>query len=111
MIINGNTVRQIASVPVKANLAVIAKKSITEMMREIQDDTIYRNFVLARNVGAKFHLTAIPDSIPLAQEGLDFDRERMKKLFAAGVEDGLKGPSNWLKSPPHVNRYERLAAN
>ncbi|GIL00940.1 MAG: patatin family protein [Alphaproteobacteria bacterium] len=111
MIINGNTVRQNASVPVKANLADIAKKSITEMMREIQDDTIYRNFVLARNVGAKFHLTAIPDSIPLAQEGLDFDRERMKKLFAAGVEDGLKGPANWLKSPPHVNRYERLAAN
>lgn len=110
MIINGNTVRQNATVPVKASLADIAKKSITEMMREIQDDTIYRDFVLARNVGAKFHLTAIPDSIPLAQEGLDFDPVRMQKLFKAGLAEGMNGPESWATSPPGVGRYERLAS-
>jgi predicted acylesterase/phospholipase RssA len=109
MVINGNTVRANASVPVKATLSDIAKKSITEMMREIQTDTIYRDFVLARNVNAKFRLTAIPDSIPMAQEGLNFDPERMRKLFAAGMAVGLKGPDAWLKSPPNVNRYEKVA--
>jgi predicted acylesterase/phospholipase RssA len=110
MIINGNTVRENAAVPVKATLSDIAKKSITEMMREIQTDTIYRDFVLARNVGAHFHLTAIPDSIPMAQESLNFDAARMNKLFEAGYAAGINGVKHWLKEPPHVNRYEKVAA-
>jgi len=111
MVINGNTLRQNATVPVQANLADIAKKSIVEMMRKIQDDTIYRDFVLARNVGAKFHLTAIPDSIPLAQQSLDFDTARMKMLFEAGYANGLKGPKEWQNLPPNVAPDERIAAN
>ncbi len=110
MVINGNTVRENAAAPVKANLPDIAKKSIMEMMREIQTDTIYRDFVLAQNVGAKFHLTAIPDSIPLAQEGLNFEPERMNRLFQAGYAAGVNGTGQWLKEPPHVNRYEKFAS-
>ena len=110
MVINGNTVRENAAAPVKANLPDIAKKSIMEMMREIQTDTIFRDFVLAQNVGAKFHLTAIPDSIPLAQEGLNFEPERMNRLFQAGYAAGINGTGQWLKEPPHVNRYEKLAS-
>lgn len=110
MVINGNTVRENAAAPVKANLPDIAKKSIMEMMREIQTDTIFRDFVLAQNVGAKFHLTAIPDSIPLAQEGLNFEPERMNRLFQAGYAAGVNGTGQWLKEPPHVNRYEKLAS-
>ena len=110
MIINGNTVRENAAAPVKANLPDIAKKSIMEMMREIQTDTIYRDFVLARNVGASFHLTAIPDSIPMAQEGLNFNTARMNKLFQAGYTVGINGVGQWLKEPPHVSRYEKVAS-
>lgn len=109
MVINGNTVRQNAYQPVKAKLADIAKKSIVEMMREIQGDTIYRDYVLARNIGAKFRLTAIPDSIPMAQEGLDFEPERMRTLFQAGFADGMKGPENWLNGPPNASPYEKVA--
>ncbi|MCB1041261.1 MAG: hypothetical protein KDA94_17255, partial [Acidimicrobiales bacterium] len=61
-------------------------------------------------VGAKFHLTAIPDSIPMAQEGLNFDTARMNKLFQAGYAAGINGADQWLKEPPHVNRYEKIAA-
>ncbi|MCB1461030.1 MAG: patatin-like phospholipase family protein [Nitratireductor sp.] len=110
MIINGNTVRENAAAPVKANLPDIAKKSIMEMMREIQTDTIYRDFVLARNVGASFHLTAIPDSIPMAQEGLNFNTARMNKLFQAGYTVGINGVGQWLNEPPHVSRYEKVAS-
>ena len=110
MVVNGNTVRHNASSPVKANLADIAKKSIVELMRELQDDTIYRDFVIARNVGATFRLTAIPDSIPMAAESLNFDNERMRRLYQAGVVEGMKGPEGWLHEPPGVSRYERLVA-
>ena len=110
MVVNGNTMRHNASAPVKGTVMDIAKKTIVELMRELQDDTIYRDFVLARNVGATFRLTAIPDSIPMAQDSLNFDNERMRRLYQAGVVEGLKGPQGWLSEPPGVSRYERLVA-
>lgn len=110
MVVNGNTTRLNSSVPVSAKLTDIAQKSIVELMRQLQDETVYRDFVLANNVGAQFYITQIPDSIPLATEGLNFDTKRMNQLFQAGLQDGLKGPGGWLREPPTVSRYERLAA-
>ena len=111
MIINGNTTKLNASVPVKPTLASIAQKSISELMRVLQDETVYRDFVIARNVGAKFHLTQIPDSIPLANESLNFNAERMSQLYQAGLADGLKGTQAWLSEPAKISRYEKLAGN
>ncbi len=111
MIINGNTTKLNSSTPVKASLASIAQKSIVELMRVLQDETVYRDFVVARNVGAKFRLTQIPDSIPLANEGLNFDKKRMNELYQAGLADGVKGPDAWLTEPPKITRFEKLAAN
>ncbi len=111
LVINGSTARQNSGKPVKANLADIAKKSILELMRELQDEQIFRDYVLARNVRAKFHLTAIPDAIGPSQESLDFNIERMRKLFAAGQAEGLKGPKSWQSDPPNTTRFERLAGN
>ena len=110
MIINGNTTKLNSSVAVKPTLANIAQKSIVEMMRVLQDETVYRDFIVARNVGASFHLTQIPDSIPLSNEGLDFNAKRMQLLYNAGVADGLKGPSGWLSEPPNISPYEKVAA-
>lgn len=111
MVINGNTTKLNSSVPVKPTLASIAQKSITELMRVLQDETVYRDFVISRNVGASFRLTQIPDSIPLAQEGLNFEPKRMRQLYEAGLADGLKGANAWLSEPPKISRYEKLAAN
>ncbi len=111
MVVNGNTTKLNASVAVKPTLASIAQKSIVEMMRVLQDETVYRDFVMARNVGASFHLTQIPDTIPLSNEGLDFDAKRMRQLYDAGVADGAKGASGWMSEPPKISRYEKLAAN
>lgn len=107
MIINGNTTKLNASRPVDPSALEIAKKSIVELMRELQDDTLYRNFVLARNVNAQFRMTQIPDAIPLAEEGLDFDQERMRNLFQAGFQQGAKGPEAWRTEPPRLGRFER----
>lgn len=111
MVINGNTARQNAVKPVKGDLADIAKKSIVELMRGLQSETIYRNYALARNAGAEFRMTAIPDSIPPAQESLNFDSKRMRKLFEAGLADGRKGPKAWRTTPPNLTQLETLASN
>jgi predicted acylesterase/phospholipase RssA len=111
LIVNGNTTRQNAVKPVDGTLADIAKKSIAELMRGLQAETVYKDYALARNVGAHFRMTSIPDSIEPAQESLNFDNARMRKLYAAGFEDGLKSPKQWLTAPPNTEKAAQLAAN
>ena len=110
MVVNGNTARYNASKPVSAKLADIAQKAIGELMRELMDDTVYRGYVGAINSGADFYLTAIPDEILPSDKGLDFNPERMRRLFEAGRKVGLAGPNGWEKQPPRLGRFEVMAA-
>jgi predicted acylesterase/phospholipase RssA len=100
MIINGTTRRFNSSTPVKANLASITQKTIAELMRELQRETIYRHYTTARDTGMKFNITSIPDDIPIAQQSLNFDPARMRKLYDAGQRIGVQGVQAWAKSPP-----------
>ena len=104
MVINGTTRRYNASEPVEATLASITRKTISELLRELQRDTIFRHYVSAKNADVDFHLTSIPDSIPIAQESLNFDIKRMNRLYRAGYEIGLKGPDSWATRPPSSAR-------
>jgi len=108
MVVNGNTARFNSSQPVSGKLADIAQKSISELMRELMDDTIYRGYVGTVNSGADYYLTAIPDSILPSQKSLDFDTVRMRRLFEAGRELGASGPANWMREPPRLGRYEKV---
>ena len=110
MIVNRSTARFNASQPVKPTLAGIARKSILEMMRELQENTIYRDYVLAANTGAKFKITAIPDSFPPSNNVVKIDLVRMKKLFAIGHEVGLAGLSRWNDHPDLISPNERVKA-
>lgn len=109
LVVNGNTARYNASKPVSGKFGDIAQKSIAELMRELMDDTVYRGYVASVNSGTKFHMTAIPDNIPIPQQGLDFDPVRMGKLFAAGRKVGQAGPAGWLNTPPRIGKFERIA--
>jgi predicted acylesterase/phospholipase RssA len=109
LVVNGNTTRLNANTPVQNKVLDIAKKSIVEMMREQQDDTVFRAYVQAKNSGADFYMTQIPDSIPLTEEGLNFNIQRMRRLFLAGQEIGQRGPDKWLKVPPRLDEFEQIA--
>lgn len=112
MIINGSTRRFNDSVPVKPNLASIAQKTIFELMRELQSDTVFRHYSRAKNSGIEFHVTSIPDDIPISQKTLDFDPKRMQLLYEAGLKIGLGGSENWNTKPPSVLRESgQLASN
>jgi len=104
MIVNGSTRRFNDSVPVKPNLASIAQKTIFELMRELQSDTVFRHYVRAKNSGIDFHVTSIPDDIPIADKSLDFDPARMKLLYDTGFKIGRNGADKWNTKPPSVLR-------
>ena len=73
-------------------------------MRELQSDTIFRHYSRAKNSGIDFHLTSIPDDVPVSDKSLDFDPARMQILFDAGFKIGLQGPAKWNTKPPSVLR-------
>ncbi|MEO0327483.1 MAG: patatin-like phospholipase family protein [Pseudomonadota bacterium] len=104
MVINGTTRRYNSSYPVEPKLASIAQKTIFEMMRELQQDTIFRHFVNSKNNGVDFYLTSIPDTITPAQKSLNFNLKRMQKLYRAGFEIGANGLDDWVRQPPEVSR-------
>ena len=110
MIINGSTTKYNATHAVKPTLAGISRKTILEMMRELQDNTIYRNYVLANNQGAKFRITSIPPTFPQSVDMLKFDNVRMKKLFVIGHNVGLSGIKAWATEPSLISNGERIAA-
>ncbi len=107
-IINANQTRRNASVPINADLASIAQKSIAELMRELMNDTVFRGYVTSVNAGAIYRQAAIPDEIPISQESLDFDPVRMRELYQAGYQIGLKGQKNWPDQPNNLSNYEKL---
>lgn len=62
--------------------------------------------------GIRFHMTSIPDEIPISEKSLDFDPKRMQILYDAGYKIGLQGPDNWNTKPPSVLREAgQLASN
>lgn len=110
MVINGSTSKYNATHAVKPTLAEISRKTILEMMRELQDNTIYRDYVLAGKEGAKFRITSIPDSFPASADMLKFDQVRMKKLFAIGHAKGAEGTNKWRTEPNLITKGERIAS-
>ena len=111
LIVNGSTRRFNDSIPVKPNLASIAQKTIVELMRELQSDTIFRHYSRAKNSGIRFHVTAIPDEIPISEKSLDFDPARMQRLYNAGFKIGKGGADKWKVKPPSVLRETRQIAS
>ena len=107
MVVNGTTRRFNASKPVKANVQDIARKTIAELLRELQHDTIFGHYVRSSNFDVKFHMTSIPDNIPIANDALDFDPVRMGKLYDAGFAIGKAGITAWQSGPPNFTEEDR----
>ncbi|MEX0346000.1 MAG: patatin-like phospholipase family protein [Rhizobiaceae bacterium] len=112
VVINDFTTRLNDSTPIRASLLSIARKSIAELMRELLEETVFRGFVLSRQIGAEFYLTSIPQTVEMSDQSLNFDPERNRKLFEAGRKAGQAGADTWHRSPPRANnREKRLASN
>lgn len=112
VVVNDFTARLNDTTPIRASLLSIARKSIAELMRELLEETVFRGFVLSRQLKADFHLTSIPTEFGISDENLNFDPERNRRLFEEGRKAGRNGVDSWYRHPPRINdRERRLAAN
>jgi len=94
--------------PVEPDLASISSKTINELMRGLLYKTVFQGYVVARNARASFQLSFIPDNADPIEFGLDFDQVKMRKLFRLGELRG-RNPKLWLKEPPRLESFERIA--
>ena len=56
----------------------------------------------ARAAGMKYHLTSLPAAFPTLENSVDFNPERMQKLFDEGVTQGATGPA-WRTGAPGLS--------
>jgi len=100
LVVNGSLDPLSDNQPVEPNLPSIAQKTIFELMREVQNDTIYRHSISASRSRSDFYLVSIPRGAPISTRSLDFDPVRMRALFEAGRKIGLDGTGKWTREPP-----------
>ena len=91
---------------VKPNLASIAQKSIATLTRQLLIQTVKVGFGRSKIAGAEFHVTSVPDALGLGNTSLSFDRQQMRKLFAAGRKAALSG-NPWRH---HVGRTKEFVS-
>ncbi len=92
--------------PVKEQTLPIAARAIETLIKSQHKGDIYRIYRMAKDSGADFNLTFVPDSFTLkAREA--FDRKYQAALFAEGIRMSSAGHP-WVKVPPDV-AMERAA--
>lgn len=57
---------------------------------------------MARASGLRYHLTALSPTYPTLETSVEFDQDKMVKLFAEGVSQGVAGPA-WMSGPPALS--------
>ena len=107
VLVNGPLKLRTAASIVPANVAGIAKKSITELLRGLMYKNIYQIYVTVQRAGAQFNLMYIPDDIPETKDPLEFEPDEMRKLFEAGRAFGRSGRP-WHREPPRLEALERI---
>jgi len=87
---------------VERRLFHVSDVSLKGLIQSQMESDLERVYLLTRLTGAKFHLAAIPEDLPLKASSLSFDTTSMQRVFAAGRRFGEnEGP--WLEIPPGID--------
>lgn len=88
-----------------ANVNKLIGRSISEIMRAVMENTVYRTYVRARAGGATFHLSFIPDEVE-ETDPIQFEPTEMQRLYDAGIAWAKAG--RWTAEPPRLERLDRI---
>ncbi len=91
--------------PSGTNAAGILGRSISEMLRSIAYRSIERNYVMARNAGARFNLAYLPDE-EVEPNPIEFEPAQMTRLFEAGK--ALVRTGSWKNAPPRLDPLQKM---
>ena len=90
---------------VERRLYSVTDVSLRALIQSQMESDLQRVFLLTRLTGAKFHLAAIPDDLPIKTSALSFDPKTMRKVFDAGRQFG-RTSGQWLAVPPGIDPGE-----
>ena len=93
------------SATVKKTFISITRNSITSMLYSVARADVFRIYNQALTCGMEFHLTAIPQTVPLKPGSLSFEPRELQQLFEIGREMGLS-PNGWRHVPPGAELSE-----
>lgn len=88
--------------PVRAKILPVLGASANAMIYAYCRADASNLYGKARAAGMKYHLTSLPTEYPTLENSVDFNRERMQKLFDEGVNRGSAGPV-WRTGPPSLS--------
>jgi len=85
--------------PVERSFVRVSGESLTAVLQARFEGDLLRVFVHARDAGAGFRLTAVPQELPLDSNWMALDGPALRRLFDAGRKFGA-GDQAWRTSPP-----------
>ncbi len=68
----------------------LAQRGISQLIRQLMYASVREAEAKTRQAGARFHLIALPETVPEAANPLDFKPEEMLGLYEAGRDTGLQ---------------------
>lgn len=90
VVANGHVSRDTALRSEAKSTIGLAQRGISQLIRQLLYVSVREAETKTRQVGARFHLIALPDTVPEAVNPFDFKPDEMRGLYEAGRETGLR---------------------
>lgn len=90
VVANGHVSRDTALRSEARSTLRLAQRGISQLIRQLMYASIREAEARTRQTGARFHLIALPETMPEAANPLDFKPEEMLGLYEAGRDAGLR---------------------
>lgn len=91
---------------VKTRVVNIAAGALDALTSAQTRNDVTRIFTLTLLTGMEFHMTAIPQDIPVGESSMDFDPVTMNRLYHTGYQMARCGQA-WRDSPPVIDPSEQ----
>jgi hypothetical protein len=92
--------------PVERRLTHVTEESLCVLLQACMEGDLLRLYMLARQAGAVYQLTAVPEQMPLDSNWMALDTAALKRVFAAGY-DFAAGGGTWRTAPPDLPPADR----
>jgi predicted acylesterase/phospholipase RssA len=90
VVANGHVSRDSALRSEARSTLRLAQRGISQLIRQLMYASVREAEAKARHAGARFHLIALPETVPEAANPFDFKPDEMRGLYDAGRETGLQ---------------------
>jgi len=90
VIANGHVSRDTALRSEVRSTIGLAQRGIAQLIRQLLYSSVREAETKTRQAGARFHLIALPETVPEAVNPFDFKPEEMRGLYEAGRETGFR---------------------